>query len=80
MLNGCIPEVRQFAEAVLVGEPEAVARAARAAYAAGAEVCELLQTLEAIRPENGHGPMLIAQARASVRDWQWIADRRRALA
>ncbi len=80
MLNECMPEVRQFAEAVLAGHPEPLARATRVAYAAGAEVPELLRALEAIRPANGNGPMLLAQARASVQDWQWIADRRRALA
>lgn len=75
-----VSDFHEFVEALMIGQPEALTHATREAYAAGADVHDLFSVLEAVQGSNGISRLVIAQAHAAVCSYQWIADRRRALA
>ena len=70
----------KFVGALAIGQPEALAQATKEAYAAGADFRDLLSAIEDARLQDGIAPLVIDQARTTVCAWQWLADRRRALA
>jgi hypothetical protein len=69
-----------FIDAMASGQPDAMAHTTRAAYAAGADFCDLMAAVEQVRMRNGISSLMVDKACVTVSAWQWIADRRRALA
>jgi hypothetical protein len=80
MSTESVRDLSKFFEALAAGQPDALVRATKEAYAAGADFRDLLLAVEAARMRNGIAPLVIERARTTVCTWQWIADRRRALA
>ncbi len=80
MPTGDMTDLSEFVQAMALGHPDAMARATRTAYAAGADFGDLIAAVEQVRTRNGISPLVVEQACNTVCVWQWIADRRRALA
>ncbi len=69
-----------FTQALLKGQVGTLTSATRVAYASGAEVRDLLVVVDNAQAQGGVSPLLAEHARSTVYAWQWIGDRRRALA
>ena len=80
MSNERVPGVFAFTEALLAGHLDALTSMTKAAYACGADVRDLLTVVEDARTQGDVPPLMADHARSTVCAWQWIADRRRALA
>ncbi len=63
--------------AVMAGEPDQFAPAARGAYAAGAHREELLCAIELGGSLGAVSPGVLAEAYAAAHAWSWMAARRR---
>ncbi len=73
-------DLARFVGALAIEQPEALTQATKEAYAIGADVRELLSAVEVARLQAEIPSLVIDHARTTVFAWQWIADRRRALA
>ncbi len=69
-----------FTRALLRGHAGILTSTTKVAYASGAEVRDLILVVEEALAQGGVSPLFADHARNTVYAWQWIADRRRALA
>ena len=80
MSNERVPGVFAFIEVLLAGYLDVLMFMTKTAYAGGADVRDLLTIVEDAQAQGDVLPLMADHARVTVCAWQWIADRRRALA
>jgi hypothetical protein len=70
--------LRQFTDAIVLGQTRLFEPAVKAAYASGAHYADLLTAVDIAKALATVPPKVVTMAYRVVRDWRWIEVRRTA--